>query len=63
MRIQIDLDLCCGHALCVDVAPELFEMHDDDKAYVRRDLSAADEDRARDAERICPQMAITVTGD
>jgi ferredoxin len=61
MRIDVDLDLCCGHALCVDVAPELFEMRDDDKAYVIGDPTAAAAGEAREAERVCPQMAITVS--
>jgi ferredoxin len=59
MRVTVNFDLCCGHALCVDVAPEIFEMHDDNKAYVIV-AEPAEELRAKveEAVKICPQMAI-----
>jgi ferredoxin len=63
MNITIDGDLCCGHALCVEAAPNLFEMREDDKAYVIGTPTAEDEDSARKAEQICPQMAITVSAE
>jgi ferredoxin len=64
MRVTVNFDLCCGHALCVEVAPELFEMHDDEnKAYVLvaeppEELRA----KAEEAVKICPQMAIDLFG-
>ena len=30
MRVVVDLDACEGNARCMDVAPEIFELGDDD---------------------------------
>jgi len=34
-KVWIDQDLCTGDGLCVEIAPDLFEMHDDGLAYVK----------------------------
>ena len=59
MRVSVNMDLCCGHAICVDAAPEVFEMRDDNKAHVLAE-HFGEESRAyiEEAVRICPQMAI-----
>lgn len=35
IKVWIDQDLCTGDGLCVEVAPDLFGMHDDGLAYVK----------------------------
>ena len=35
MKIVVDRHACEGNARCSDVAPEIFEVHDDDKASVK----------------------------
>lgn len=35
MRVWIDQDLCTGDGLCAEIAPKVFEMHDDGLAYVK----------------------------
>lgn len=59
MSLIVNADLCCGHGICVDVAPDLLEMGDDNKAHV---LVVQVEDalrpQAEAAVAICPQMAI-----
>lgn len=35
MRVYIDQDLCTGDGLCVEICPDLFEMHSDGLAYVK----------------------------
>lgn len=34
-RVWIDQDLCTGDGLCAEIAPAVFEMHDDGLAYVK----------------------------
>jgi ferredoxin len=59
MRIIVDHDLCESNALCAQVAPELFEVGDDDALYV---LNGEPPDHLRAqveaAVRVCPKQAI-----
>ena len=61
MRIVVDFDLCESNALCVDAAPELFEVRDDDLLYVL-DENPGEDLRAKveQAVRVCPKQAITI---
>src|SRR6476469_10189953 len=34
MRVVVDFDLCESNAICMQVAPEVFEVRDDDFLYV-----------------------------
>lgn len=59
MTLTINPDLCCGHAICVDVAPALVEMRDDGKAHVIVDyVEESLRPQADACVTICPQMAI-----
>jgi len=35
MKVWIDQDLCTGDGLCAEIAPAIFQMHDDGLAYVK----------------------------
>ncbi len=35
MKVWIDQDLCTGDGICTEIAPEVFDMHDDGLAYVK----------------------------
>lgn len=63
MRVVVDPELCQGHTLCNMVAPDIFQLRDDDgHAYVVVDeLTAAQEELAQKAAVGCPERAITVT--
>ena len=37
MRVVVDFDLCESNALCMGLAPEVFEVRDDDLLYVLND--------------------------
>ena len=55
----IDWDECIGCGSCVEICPEVFELRDDDKAYV------IGEDKCgtcscEEAVDICPVEAITI---
>jgi ferredoxin len=35
MKVWIDQDLCTGDGICVEICPEIFDMHSDGLAYVK----------------------------
>ena len=59
LKICIDKDECIGDGLCVDEAPETFELDDDDKAVVLEN-STDSRDTIIDAAKSCPLDIITV---
>jgi ferredoxin len=61
MKIEIDLELCAGTALCMDAAPEIFDVSADGRASVRDDAPVRiDERRALRAAANCPLGAILI---
>ena len=63
MRVVVDFDLCESNALCMDAAPEVFEVRDDDFLYVLQE-NPSEELRAKveQAARVCPKQAIKIEG-
>jgi ferredoxin len=61
MRVIVDYDLCESNALCMDAAPEVFEVREDDFLYVL-DENPPDSLRAKveQAARVCPKQAIKI---
>jgi ferredoxin len=49
LRIKVDPDLCIGAASCVTIAPETFQLNEENKAYV---LDHGAEPTPRTYERI-----------
>jgi ferredoxin len=63
MRVVVDFDLCESNAICMAVAPEVFEVRDDDFLYVLQDEPPEDlRPKVEEAARRCPKQAITVEG-
>lgn len=61
MIVQIDVDECCGHGRCEEVAPELFEVRDDNLAHLLvREPDDSHKARLELAARTCPARAISV---
>ncbi|HXH58741.1 ferredoxin [Iamia sp.] len=61
MRVVVDYDLCESNAVCMAVAPEVFEVRDDDFLYVLQDVPPDDlRDKVTEAAARCPKQAITV---
>lgn len=61
MRVVVDFDACQSNALCMSVAPQVFEVRDDGFLYVLNE--APDESlrgRVEEAVRLCPTQAITL---
>lgn len=59
MRIAAERDDCISAGNCVMVAGELFDQDDEGIVVVTEDeISAADEDKAREAVKLCPASAL-----
>ncbi len=61
MKVTIDHTLCEGHAKCMDLVPDVFEVRDDDRSYILVDeVPAALEQQVEHAARVCPRAAIQI---
>ena len=61
MRIAADRDRCEGHGLCVDTAPEVYDLDDDAVVVLRYDVVPPElERRAEGGARVCPVAALRV---
>jgi ferredoxin len=58
-KVEVDRDLCIGAAPCVTVAPGVFQLDDENKAYVV-DQNGADAETILLAAQSCPVQAIKV---
>jgi ferredoxin len=64
MKVAVDLMACEANAVCVGLAPDVFELDDDDVLHLLVTEPAPDrEDAVRRAAAACPKQAITVTED
>ena len=55
---KVDQTLCTGDEVCVTIAPLVFKMNKEGKAYVV-DPKGADEETINHAIRQCPSQAIS----
>ena len=63
MKVKADFDLCEANALCVAVAPDVFELDDDDYLQLLTDEVTPDnEARIRPAVASCPRPARSIAG-
>jgi len=61
MRVAVDLDRCQGNGMCIEAAPEVFELRADGSVDVLQDAPPAGLHRAvRRAARRCPTQAISI---
>ena len=61
MRVVVDYDLCESNALCMGVAPEVFEVREDDNLYVLNENPPEEmRDKVEQAVRLCPKAAISI---
>ena len=61
MKVIVDFDVCESNAVCMGIAPEVFEVRDDDFLYIL-DEHPPEELRAKveEAVRRCPKQAISL---
>ena len=62
MKVSVDANRCQGHTLCNRVAPELFQLREEDghAEVVTADVPRELEEKARKAMRGCPEQAISI---
>ncbi|OLT19099.1 ferredoxin [Actinomadura sp. CNU-125] len=61
MRVEVDYDMCDANGLCVEVAPEIFQLDGDDELHVLVKHPGPDhEEAAESAARACPKLAIAL---
>lgn len=61
MRVVVDFDACESNAVCMRLAPEVFEVREDDFLYILQEHPP--EDLRADVEEAvlrCPKRAITL---
>lgn len=63
MKVVVDFDACQSNAVCMGIAPEVFEVRDDGFLYIL-DEEPPEELRPRleEAVRSCPTQAISLEG-
>jgi ferredoxin len=62
VRVAVDLTRCAGYGNCVDAAPDVFDMaEDEDVAIVLIESPAPKHEEAvRKAARVCPADAVLI---
>lgn len=63
-RVVVNFDLCESNAVCMQVAPEVFEVRDDDFLYILNE-EPGEVLRAKVVEAVqrCPKQAISLAED
>jgi ferredoxin len=61
-KVVVDMDLCESNAICMGIAPEVFEVRDDDNLLYLLQENPPDElrERCEQAVRQCPKQAIKI---
>ncbi|MBW8484317.1 ferredoxin [Actinomadura parmotrematis] len=61
MRVRVDPLVCEANAVCVGLAPDVFDLTDDDELEILRPEVPADQaDKVRHAVRSCPKAALAL---
>ena len=64
MRVVVDHNLCEGNGRCAEVAPQVFELRDDDRSYVLIKSPPQDlRTKIQLAVTLCPRQAIRLIED
>lgn len=64
MKVVVDFEKCDSNAVCVGIAPEVFEVRDDDFLYLIEERPSEDlRSKVEEAANRCPTGAITVQAD
>ncbi len=63
MKVVVDFDICQSNAVCMEVAPKVFEVRDDGYLYVlNENPSEAQRAEVEEAAERCPTGAISIEG-
>lgn len=61
MKVSVNYDLCEANAICVGMAPDVFEITDDDTMVIKKaDVPAEREEEMRQIIASCPRSALSL---
>ena len=60
MKVLVDMNLCQSHGECAAIAPEVFELGDDDLLRWKEDVDEELREKMEQAVEACPMMAIRI---
>jgi ferredoxin len=64
MKVVVDFDRCESNAVCMGIAPEVFEVREDDFLYVLQEHPSEElRPKIEEAVRLCPKQAISIEDD
>jgi len=59
LKVIVDYDLCEANALCMEAAPEVFELDDQDNLHLLQEQPPESlRERVEKAVRLCPKGAL-----
>lgn len=60
-KVEVDYDLCESNAICMGIAPQVFEVRDDDFLYILNETPGPDQrPLVEEAVSRCPKQAISL---
>jgi ferredoxin len=63
-EVGVDYDLCEANGICVGIAPEVFDLDDDDNLHLlATDVTVSNESRIQQAIDSCPRNALRIERD
>ena len=64
MRVVVNYDVCESNAVCMGIAPEVFEVRDDDFLYILDETPPESmREKIEEAVRRCPKQALSIAED
>ena len=62
VRVEVDKMVCEANGTCGRIAPEVFQLDDDDELHILQPEPPPDlEDKVREAVDRCPKLALTIS--
>ena len=59
MKIKVDYDLCEANAICMEQAPEVFKVDEEDNLHIlTEEPSESLREKVENAVRLCPRQAL-----
>jgi ferredoxin len=63
MKVVVDFDICQSNAVCMEIAPKVFEVRDDGYLYILiEEPPESMRAEVEEAAQRCPTGAITIEG-